>query len=89
MGSVEFGVQTYLGKELLSESLSLKPALGNLFMVGFIRSQVGGLPLGQGSALHTLAPWSSPSKEFHCLLEVLQVYVMGLFLNRSYLFIVL
>ena len=31
-------------------------------MVGFIRSEVGGLLLEQGSTLHTLVPWSPPSE---------------------------
>lgn len=58
-------------------------------MVGFIRSEVGGLLLEQGSTLHTLVPWSPHQRELHCLLEVTQVYVVGLFLNRSYLFLAL
>ena len=46
-------------KELLSMSLSLKPTLGNLLMMVLSKAKLGGLLLGQDSALHTLALWST------------------------------
>ena len=86
-GLCEFEGKTCLRKELLSESLSLKPSLEKPAYNGFLKGLVGGgcLLFGQASTLHTQTLWSTVKEP---LLSP-GSRALGLFLNRSHLFIVL